>query len=442
VFIMKRLIATLAMAVILSSILAGCIGDNLGGGQLRAFVKVDQVDDHTFVFDARDSTGRIASFNWDFGDGTTSTEARVEHHYQYGDATYTVRLVIEDENGVLDVWEDEIIAGSGVNPPPVAQFRLPTRTIEIDRPLRVDASASYDPDGAPLTYRWDFNHLMDFEEYEAFRAAKKASLDRGNGDDGDFDIGGDSTGAPMSAPPLPDLRAHDPTGLLGEKHPGHGDDDNRIQPSLFSHTVETDEPVYTLESGYPDATTFFVRLQVWDAKGGHEEIISEDIWAIEAVNPGRVPDKVIRGSQSGEFMLGLPSEISEVYEEVVPDLGLIGYRSQFTFDVPWPVALPIRDGMDFYPGGYINLTWTTDHDSELQSQMEMSIITPGGTELSVYSPRDGVLRAEIDGTNDYQGENWDNTNWRVQIVARGGVEIDWTFSYWIRLDTNPYSDIE
>jgi hypothetical protein len=446
---MKRTVATLVMTALLAATFAGCIGEGGfgGSGAPRAFVKVEQIDDHTFIFDATDSSGRSLSFNWDLGDGTTSTDARVEHNYQYGDATYQARLVIEDENGVLDVWEDEIIAGSGVNPPPVGLFRVEKRNYEIDEPVRVDASNSFDPDGAPLRFQWDFNHLMDFDEYEAFRAAKQGASNGqgGDDDDGDFDVGGDDASGPSySSPDLPGLaREHIPRELFGDKHPPT-DDADRIQPSLFTHTVETDEPVYTLESGFPDATIFFIRLQVFDVKGGFEEIVSEEIWPVEVWNPGRIPDTLVEGSTSGTFQFGGPEEVTGLHDEFVPDLDLYAHRETVGVEVPWPVALPIQDGTNYTPGGTITLSWETFHDQAFNGDMDLVITTPNGSQPGVFSPpnRDNVLRAELDGNNDYQGDNWNNMVWDVDLYGRAGLEIDWTLTWSIRLDTNPFSPWE
>jgi chitodextrinase len=53
-------------------------------------------------FDGRrsyDPDGIIVSYTWDFGDGQTSTEAYVAHHYQTG-GTYLVSLVVVDNSNL------------------------------------------------------------------------------------------------------------------------------------------------------------------------------------------------------------------------------------------------------------------------------------------------------------------------------------------------------
>lgn len=52
-----------------------------------------------FFSEARDSDGRIASYLWNFGDGTTSTEANPTHVYNE-EGNYTVNLTVTDDKGL------------------------------------------------------------------------------------------------------------------------------------------------------------------------------------------------------------------------------------------------------------------------------------------------------------------------------------------------------
>ncbi len=97
-----------------------------------------------------DPDGDPLTYHWDFGDGETAEGAEVSHTY---DATgpYTATLRVTDPGGLFDEDTAEV---SIVNRPPVADAG-PDQTGNIGKPIEFNGSGS-DPDGDPLTYRWDF----------------------------------------------------------------------------------------------------------------------------------------------------------------------------------------------------------------------------------------------------------------------------------------------
>ncbi|ATL47350.1 hypothetical protein COR50_09305 [Chitinophaga caeni] len=73
------------------------------------------------------------TYNWDFGDGTTSTEATPRHHYA-APGDYTVRLIMTNNNGCSDNREYvNMIHISN----PQAQFSIPT-DLSICPPIQID----------------------------------------------------------------------------------------------------------------------------------------------------------------------------------------------------------------------------------------------------------------------------------------------------------------
>ena len=116
--------------------------------------------DAALVFDGRrsfDADGAIASFAWDFGDGTTGTGSQPQHVYSVpGD--YAVTLTVTDADGLTatDSLQAHLILSQRR---PVAHASGPYvgfASTTSDWYVLLDARGSSDPNGDPLTYRWDF----------------------------------------------------------------------------------------------------------------------------------------------------------------------------------------------------------------------------------------------------------------------------------------------
>ena len=94
-----------------------------------------------------DPDGTIASYEWKFGDGTTASGSAPAHTYATG-ATYDVRLIVTDNDGLRDMARTDVTA----NTPPVASFSVscvgPTCTFA--------GSSSTDPDGTIVRYELAF----------------------------------------------------------------------------------------------------------------------------------------------------------------------------------------------------------------------------------------------------------------------------------------------
>lgn len=418
----------LVSSVLALSLIAGCLGmGSLEGTAPVATGNVapDPDDPYTFTFDASASRGHEITHSWEFGDRTVVNQSVARHTYTYGDGTYTARLTVTDATGAQAHWEKEIVVGDGENNPPQATFRLDKRIYATGEPIRVDASRSFDPDGGPLEFSWDFNHLMDFNEYEAFRAAK-AQAAKDDSEESFVTAPGPELHSPLPLAPPHDLP--EPRDLVGPKH--HHDrnpDTGRVDHSTFSHTAHTLEPVYVLEDGLPDETVFFIKLTVYDVKNGHDEIRSTEIWPVEIhASP---PRSTTSDSTQGSFDLGAGGAVTDLFN----DAGLdehIAYKHQWTFPLDWPIAPGVRDGLDYHPAGFINLTWDTEHP--LEATLHMNVTAPNGRSFDGRESSRGLL-AELDGNTDYG-----TGTWTVALIARSGIEIDWQLSYWTNLTLNPF----
>ncbi len=101
-----------------------------------------------------DSDGTIANWAWNFGDGTTSTDAATTSHTYAAAGTYTVSLVVTDNDGKdSDAATRQVtVATTPVNQAPTAAFTAtPT-----DLSVAVDGSGSADSDGTIANWAWDF----------------------------------------------------------------------------------------------------------------------------------------------------------------------------------------------------------------------------------------------------------------------------------------------
>ncbi|MCC5838843.1 MAG: PKD domain-containing protein [Opitutales bacterium] len=111
------------------------------------------------TFDARAAIspdGYPLVYFWDFGDGQTLHTANpvVTHRY-FAEGTFTARLQVRDTLGNLAASSAHTIAvGPLTNNDPVATFEI----MDLGGLFLFDASASFDPDGDPIDFRWDFGN--------------------------------------------------------------------------------------------------------------------------------------------------------------------------------------------------------------------------------------------------------------------------------------------
>ncbi len=99
-----------------------------------------------------DPDGQIASYKWDFGDGTTAATAKPTHKFAKP-GKFTVKLTVTDNSGTTcGTASDELIVT--INQPPVANAGKDVLTCEPG--LTFNGEASTDADGKVVQYMWDF----------------------------------------------------------------------------------------------------------------------------------------------------------------------------------------------------------------------------------------------------------------------------------------------
>jgi Tol biopolymer transport system component/chitodextrinase len=99
-----------------------------------------------------DSDGTIASYAWQFGDGTQAWGATVTHTFTGG---HDVRLTVMDDGGALAT------SSQNVNQLPVLSFTTNCTGLTCT----FDGSASFDPDGYLSYFHWGFGDWTDRSGY-------------------------------------------------------------------------------------------------------------------------------------------------------------------------------------------------------------------------------------------------------------------------------------
>ncbi len=156
-----RLFLVLGLIGLIPIMISGCLGSKTSIQALFTVSPDKQVIPFTANFDGTlsyDEAGRIVSYTWNFGDGTTGQGPVVAHMYKRNGA-YKVKLTVIDSRGRTSVSS---ITVQALNPPPTAQFSYSPKSKLNDKYvvgasewITFDASKSTD-DGTIVSYNWNF----------------------------------------------------------------------------------------------------------------------------------------------------------------------------------------------------------------------------------------------------------------------------------------------
>ncbi len=99
-----------------------------------------------------DPDGTIASYAWDFGDGSLATGPTASHSYLQG-GSYNVTLTVTDNQGATNTASQGVsVVAPPPNQPPVAAFTSAATFLGAS----FDGTTSSDPDGTVVSWAWDF----------------------------------------------------------------------------------------------------------------------------------------------------------------------------------------------------------------------------------------------------------------------------------------------
>jgi len=100
-----------------------------------------------------DSDGRIVTYHWDFGDGSTSAEENPSYIYT-ASGTFTATLTVTD-NDNNEASDSSLVNISVGNQAPIAQTNGPFNEF-VNTSIAFSSNGSVDHDGTIVSYYWDF----------------------------------------------------------------------------------------------------------------------------------------------------------------------------------------------------------------------------------------------------------------------------------------------
>jgi hypothetical protein len=166
---MRPSFSTILSAMMLAVAFSGCSNDP---GPLNAAFVATPADaaKTSYHFDASSSTGKDLKYHWDFGDRTEgATTKTADHKYQYPNGAYKVSLTVTDGSGATKTATKPVPVGSGENKGPILFLKADKRYVAPEEPVLFDATQSYDPDGDPIFFIWDFNSQLSEQDFRGMQ---------------------------------------------------------------------------------------------------------------------------------------------------------------------------------------------------------------------------------------------------------------------------------
>ena len=126
------------------------VGDLPNNPPVSDFSYISNELEVTFTDESSDTDGQVVAWNWDFGDGSSSTEQNPVHTYA-NPGIYSVQLTVTDDDGDTASTTKNVNLTVSDNDPPVADFTYTTTKL-----LAKFKDQSTDPDNNIIAWNWDF----------------------------------------------------------------------------------------------------------------------------------------------------------------------------------------------------------------------------------------------------------------------------------------------
>lgn len=300
---------------------SGCI---LGESTLDAEFQANPKDANktTYAFQATEGAKK---YEWDFGDGHSSAQgARVEHSYEYPNGVYKVQLTVTGgDGGTLNAVRD-VAVGSGQNQLPTLRLLADRRWVTPDQPVQFDASPTTDPDGDPVSFRWDFNAPIDptqndlenlgFQQY-----ANNSTPPATSSDAGSEAACVSCSSQPASSGPVDEIVER----VIGDPGFHGGGDGPEPRNSDFDGQIDDTGAVQTFT--FPSPAVYYVVVEARDVKGG----TSAGFLRIQVTET--VPDGVQRVESKDQYLAGA----------IPPTTGVVDKSREHPFELPYPAMTTI-----------------------------------------------------------------------------------------------------
>ena len=109
-----------------------------------------------FTDESEAGSGMITSWNWEFGDGSTSTEQNPIHEYAIGD-TFIVSLMVTNEHNLTDTYSDSIITVENLQIGPSASFAFSADSLTVTFVDLSSVGTDLEGNDVPIeNWAWDF----------------------------------------------------------------------------------------------------------------------------------------------------------------------------------------------------------------------------------------------------------------------------------------------
>ncbi|MHA7304970.1 PKD domain-containing protein [Arthrobacter sp. TMN-49] len=343
-----------------------------------------------------DSDGTVASYDWDFGDGTPhGSGATLDHSYAVG-GTYQVVLTVTDNAGGTGTVTHPVTVAPAPNVVPVAAFSSSVATLTAS----LDGSGSTDSDGTVASYDWDFG--------DGSAHGSGATLDHSYAAGGTYQVvltvtdnsgGTDSVTHPVTVAPanvVPVAAFTSSVNFLQVSLNGSSSTDS--DGTVASYDWDFGDGTAhgtgaTLNHDYAAAGTYQVVLTVTDNSGGTGTVT-------QAVTPVAAPAGVLAQDDFGRTVTGGLGSA-----DVGGAWTLSGSASLYSVSGGQAGMALTKAGAG--PGAYLNSVSSSSADSVVKFSLD-KIANGGGS--YVY-----LLGRSVSGAGDYRA--------KVKVAADGTLTL-------------------